>query len=261
VDDVTAVIETPKGSANKYDYDDGCSAFRLSAVMPEGTTFPYDFGIVPSTVSEDGDPLDVLIFLDAPVVVGCVLTVRLIGVIEAKQRKKGEDWIRNDRLLAVATLAHSHEHVQAIGDLRPRLVDEIEAFFFHYDQMNGKEFKTVSRGGQREPGSSSSRARRHSKRSWQPTATRSSTSGAISARDHVMSRLDAERDQIRTRTAEGRSRAKARGQHIGRPSKLTERRSRRPADTAPKVLHSRSWPRATMSGWRRFHGFSHERVS
>jgi hypothetical protein len=208
---------------------------------------------VDDVTAEDGDPLDVLVLLDAPVVVGCVLTVRLIGVIEAKQRKKGEDWIRNDRLLAVATLAHTHEHVQAIGDLRPRLVDEIEAFFFHYDQMNGKEFKTVSRGGQREPGSSSSRARRHSKRSWQPTATRSSTSGAISARDHVMSRLDAERDQIRTRTAEGRSRAKAHGQHIGRPSKLTDaqkaeaRRHRAEGATLKELAESYDVGLATIS--------------
>ena len=59
--EVTAVIETPKGSPNKYDYDAGCAAFRLTGVMPEGTTFPYDFGFVPSTVAEDGDPLDVLV--------------------------------------------------------------------------------------------------------------------------------------------------------------------------------------------------------
>lgn len=145
--EVTAVIETPKGSSNKYDYDDGCAAFRLSAVMPEGMTFPYDFGFLPSTVGDDGDPLDVLVFLDAPVVVGCVLTVRLIGIIEAKQRKKGEDWIRNDRLLAVATHAHAHEHIQTIDDLRPHLVDQIEAFFCHYNEMNGKEFKPINRGG------------------------------------------------------------------------------------------------------------------
>ena len=145
--DLTAVIETPKGSPNKYDYDDSCAAFRLSAVMPEGTTFPYDFGFFPSTVADDGDPLDVLVFLDAPVVVGCVLTVRLIGVIEAKQRKKGEDWIRNDRLLAVATHAHTHEHIQTIDDLRPHLVDQIEAFFCHYNEMNEKQFKPISRGG------------------------------------------------------------------------------------------------------------------
>ena len=145
--DLTAVIETPKGSPNKYDYDEECGAFRLAGVMSEGTTFPYDFGFVPSTIAEDGDPLDILVFLDAPAPVGCVLTVRLIGVIEAKQRKKGEDWIRNDRLLAVATHAHTHEHIQTLDDLRPRQVDEIEAFFCNYNEIKGSEFKPIDRGG------------------------------------------------------------------------------------------------------------------
>jgi inorganic pyrophosphatase len=145
--DLTAVIETPKGSPNKYDYDDSCAGFRLSLVLPEGTTFPYDFGFFPSTVGEDGDPLDVLVFLDAPVVVGCVLTVRLLGVIEAKQRKKNENWIRNDRLLAAATHAHTHQHIQTIDDLRPHLVDEIVGFFCHYNEFHGKEFKPLDRGG------------------------------------------------------------------------------------------------------------------
>jgi inorganic pyrophosphatase len=144
---VTAVIETPKGSPNKYDYDESCAAFRLAGVMPEGTTFPYDFGFIPSTVAEDGDPLDILVFLDAPVIAGCILTVRLIGVVEAKQRKKGEDWIRNDCLLAVATHAHTHQHIETLDDLRPRLVDEIEAFFRHHNDMKGSEFKPVNRDG------------------------------------------------------------------------------------------------------------------
>jgi inorganic pyrophosphatase len=145
--DVTSVVETPKGSPNKYDYDESCGAFRLAGVMPEGTTFPYDFGFIPSTVAEDGDPLDVLVFLDAPVVVGCVLTVRLIGVIEAKQRAKGQAWIRNDRLLAVATHAHTHQHIEALDDLRPHLVDESEAFFQHYNEMKGSEFQPIDRAG------------------------------------------------------------------------------------------------------------------
>ena len=62
--DVTAVIETPKDSRNKDDYDEGCAAFRLAGVMPEGSSFPYDFGFVPSTLGEDGDPLDVLVLMD-----------------------------------------------------------------------------------------------------------------------------------------------------------------------------------------------------
>ena len=70
-------------------------------------TFPFDFGFVPSTLGEDGDPLDILVLMDAPVVPGCVIRARLIGAIEAKQKAKGESWERNDRLIAVAVHALS----------------------------------------------------------------------------------------------------------------------------------------------------------
>ncbi|HYZ22262.1 MAG TPA: inorganic diphosphatase [Rhodopila sp.] len=145
--ELTAVIETPKGSRNKYDYDPRCAAFRLSGVLPEGMSFPYDFGFIPSTLGDDGDPLDVLILLDAPVVVGCVLTVRLIGVIEAEQRERDGEWTENHRLVAVATHARTHEHVQTLDDLRPGLLDEIEAFFEQYNQQSGKAFRPTGRGG------------------------------------------------------------------------------------------------------------------
>jgi inorganic pyrophosphatase len=143
--DIATIIETPRGSSNKFDYDESCGAFRLSDVLPEGSTFPYDFGFVPSTLGEDGDPLDVLVFLDGTVPAGCLITVRLIGVIEAKQRTKNGPWIRNDRLLAVAAHAHTHAHVKDLDDLRPNLLDEIEDFFRHYNEVNGKEFKPLDR--------------------------------------------------------------------------------------------------------------------
>ena len=145
--DLIGVIETPKGSSNKYDYDEAYAAFRLAAVMPDGSSFPYDFGFIPSTVGDDGDPLDVLVFLDAAAPVGCIVGIRLIGAIEAEQREKGKDWVRNDRLLAVAVKAQTHAHIHTIDDLRPRLLDEIEAFFRNYNDLNGKEFKPVSRSG------------------------------------------------------------------------------------------------------------------
>jgi inorganic pyrophosphatase len=145
-DDLAVVIETPKGSPNKYDYDPDCGAFRLAGVLPDGQYFPYDFGFVPSTLAEDGDPLDVLVLLDAPVPVGCVLTARLIGVIEAEQHEK-DGAIRNDRLLAVATHAHTHQHVKTLNDLRPKQVDEIEAFFVDYNRAKGKKFKPLKRAG------------------------------------------------------------------------------------------------------------------
>jgi inorganic pyrophosphatase len=145
--DVTAVIETPKDSPNKYDFDERCGAFRLASVMPKGSYFPYDFGFIPSTLGEDGDPLDVLVLMDDPAPVGCVLSIRLIGAIEAKQQEKEGEWERNDRLIAVAIAAHTHAHVQHIDELRPHLLDEIEAFFENYNRQRGKVFKPTARVG------------------------------------------------------------------------------------------------------------------
>jgi inorganic pyrophosphatase len=140
-DDFRVVIETPKGSRNKYDYDPDCDCLELATVLPEGMTFPFDFGFVPSTLGEDGDPLDVLVLMDAPVVPGCIIRARLIGAIEAKQKSKGESWRRNDRLVAVATHAQTHQTVKALNDLRPHLLDEIKAFFVDYNQLRNRKFK------------------------------------------------------------------------------------------------------------------------
>jgi inorganic pyrophosphatase len=86
--DLRVVIETPRGSRNKYSYDPDCDCMQLSTVLPEGMIFPYDFGFIPSTLGDDGDPLDILILMDEPVVPGCIVRTRLIGAIQAQQREK-----------------------------------------------------------------------------------------------------------------------------------------------------------------------------
>ena len=141
------VIETPKGSRNKYDYDPDCDCLELATVLPEGMSFPYDFGFVPSTLGEDGDPLDILVLMDAPVVPGCVIRARPVGAIEAKQKTKGEDWQRNDRLIAVAAHAQTHQNVQSLEDLRPHLIDEIQEFFIAYNRLRGRKFKPLALTG------------------------------------------------------------------------------------------------------------------
>src|ERR1700681_3262184 len=70
-----AIIETPKGCRNKFDYDPESGLFMLGGLLPEGMLFPFDFGFVPSTLGEDGDPLDVLVLMDAPADVGCRGTI------------------------------------------------------------------------------------------------------------------------------------------------------------------------------------------
>src|SRR5204862_6369582 len=101
-------IETSKGSRNKLRYNTEQGLFELSKVLPRGLSFPFDFGFIPSTVGDDGDPLDVLVLLDEPVPAGCRIPARLIGVVEAEQTKDGKAE-RNDRLVAAAPHSHDHE--------------------------------------------------------------------------------------------------------------------------------------------------------
>ena len=97
-----AIIETPKGSRNKFDYDPDSGLFMLGGLLPEGMMFPFDFGFIPSTLGGDGDPLDILVLMDAPAHVGCLIEVRIIGIIQPEQAGDGKTE-SNDRLLGVAT--------------------------------------------------------------------------------------------------------------------------------------------------------------
>jgi inorganic pyrophosphatase len=140
-DDLRVVIETPKGSRNKYDYEPDCDCMELSTVLPEGMIFPYDFGFIPSTLGQDGDPLDILILMEAPVVPGCIVRTRVIGGIEAKQKEKGGSWTKNDRLIAVATHAQTYQKAKTLSDLRPHLIEEIIEFFVDYNKLRNRKFK------------------------------------------------------------------------------------------------------------------------
>src|SRR3977135_2193578 len=141
-----AIIETPKNRRNKFDYDPDSNLFKLGGLLPEGMMFPFDFGFIPSTVGGDGDPLDVMVIMDEPAHVGCLLDIRIIGVIEAKQIEKGETET-NDRLLAVSVHSYSHENVSSIEQLNPSMLEQIEQFFVSYNLLRGKKFKLKSQGG------------------------------------------------------------------------------------------------------------------
>ncbi|WP_018263385.1 inorganic diphosphatase [Methylobacterium sp. WSM2598] len=145
--EVYVIIETPKGSRNKYAYDEEHQVFLLKGVMPEGMSFPYDYGYIPSTIGGDGDPLDMLVLMDAPAFPGCVITARVIGAITAEQTERDGRRERNDRLIGVASHAHTHGHVEALSDLRPKMIEEIEAFFEQYNRLTGKAFCPTGRSG------------------------------------------------------------------------------------------------------------------
>ena len=144
--ELTVVVETPKGSQNKYTYDPKVGGFVLGGVMPAGAVFPFDFGFVPSTLGDDGDPLDVLVLMDAPAFPGCIVACRLIGVIEAEQTE-GSTTERNDRLLAVAVKSMTHRSLQQLSDLNDDLIDQIEHFFISYNTVKGKTFTPKGRAG------------------------------------------------------------------------------------------------------------------
>ena len=140
--EITVVIETPKGHRNKFKYDQEKNAFRLSGVLPVGSSFPYDFGFVPSTKAPDGDPIDVLLLMDEPASLGCLVDARLVGVIEAEQTEDGKT-TRNDRLIAVATHSQDYSDLRSLRDVNPHLIEEIQHFFIGYNETRGKKFKPL----------------------------------------------------------------------------------------------------------------------
>jgi inorganic pyrophosphatase len=148
-DKLQVIIETPKGSRNKYAFDPEQRVLVLKKVLPAGMTFPYDFGFVPSTKAEDGDPTDVLVLMDEPAFPGCLLKCRLIGVIEGQQggKKKGN---RNDRIMAIEEANHSYAHVRHVNELGKRFVKELEEFFVNYHDLDGEKYKILDIKGPNE---------------------------------------------------------------------------------------------------------------
>ncbi len=140
---VNVIIETPKLSAYKYSYDHEYGLFRVARNLPAGCFFPYDFGFIPGTRGEDGDPLDVLVMLDQPTVPGCFIHIELIGVLEAMQKEKDGRVVRNDRLIGQMRIDGKRLGLSDIRDCGRVLQAEIEQFFISYNQFAGKKFKPL----------------------------------------------------------------------------------------------------------------------
>lgn len=145
--EINALIETPKGSRNKYDYEEKQGVFKLGGVLPSGASFPFDFGFLPSTLGEDGDPLDVLVLMDEAAFAGCLVPIRLLGIVEANQTERDGSTMRNDRFIAVASNYRQQEDLHELEDLAPTLMDEIEHFFVSYNTIKGKTFQPLQRSG------------------------------------------------------------------------------------------------------------------
>jgi inorganic pyrophosphatase len=140
------LVDTPKASAIKFKYDLEKRCYTIAHVLPPGTVFPYDFGSIPCTLADDGDPLDVLVLIEEPTFTGCLVSVRLVGVLEAKQTHEGKT-DRNDRLIGVAGESRTYRGVETMKDVPVRLLEEIEHFFVSYNEERGRSFRVLGRFG------------------------------------------------------------------------------------------------------------------
>jgi inorganic pyrophosphatase len=140
--DVRVVIETPRGSRAKLAYDPKLETFTLSKSLLVGLSYPHDWGFVPSTKADDGDPLDIMVVHDAATFPGLVLTCRIIGILEIEQKSKGRAE-RNDRLFAVPRKSHSEQALHDVRDLSKPIQEELEKFFIATDELEDKKLEII----------------------------------------------------------------------------------------------------------------------
>lgn len=145
-----AVIESPAGSRAKFELDRESGLFELHRMLPAGIAFPLDFGFIPSTLGEDGDPLDILVLSEASLPVGCLVTARLIGVIEAEQTQPVDgrpNTVRNDRIVARLEQSFAFRNVEELQQLGAGFAEELHRFFEVHAELRGNRFEVVAING------------------------------------------------------------------------------------------------------------------
>ena len=136
------VIETPRNSHQKYKYDKRSGSFKLSNLLPLGMCFPYDFGFLPGTKAEDGDPIDVMVISEFISFPGCRIDGRLIGVLTATQEEKGKA-IRNDRYFFIPENSVTFKHIDNIKDFPKEHLKQLLFFFITYNEEKNRKFNPL----------------------------------------------------------------------------------------------------------------------
>jgi inorganic pyrophosphatase len=142
---VTIIIETPKGKGLKYDFDPATGYFFLKKIMPAGMVFPFDFGFVPGTIGEDGDPVDVIVISEMESFPGCAMECRIIGALQAKQQERDGQTMRNDRYIAIPVVSQLYAEVNELTQFPKNIIDQLEVFFQTYNEQAGKKFSILER--------------------------------------------------------------------------------------------------------------------
>jgi|SRR6185503_4346767 len=145
------VVESPRGTALKLKYDARWKAMTVSRPLPLGTTFPFDWGFIPSTTGPDDDPLDALVLWDVSSHPGVVLPCRAIGVMQVEQNRANNDpsmRLRNDRILAVPEAARRERDFKGVDALPLRLREELEQFTLAATALEGKDVRVIGWGSE-----------------------------------------------------------------------------------------------------------------
>ena len=143
---INAIIETPKGSGVKYNFDEETGSFKLKKILPDGLVFPFHFGFIPGTLAEDHDPLDVLVFMDEASWPGCIIECKVVGVIKAEQKIENNTQ-RNDRIIVVPLVSKKYKTINSIFDFDKPVINETENFLESYTQQDKKQFQVIGKEG------------------------------------------------------------------------------------------------------------------
>ncbi|GMN13967.1 inorganic diphosphatase [Altererythrobacter sp. MTPC7] len=138
-------IECPKGNTHKIDLDKKLGIFRWALELPEGLTFPANFGFIPATLAEDGDALDVMVLTGSPLPSGTLVGVRPVAILRMEQEENGE-MVRNDRLIGVPPLSQTFGHVERLDELRDTMLWELGVFFRTYNELINRKVAILDPG-------------------------------------------------------------------------------------------------------------------
>jgi inorganic pyrophosphatase len=136
---VRMVVEIPKNSGNKYEYDSELGVFRLDRALYSPMHYPGDYGFIPGTLADDGDPLDVLALVEEPSFTGCLIEVRPVGILNMVDNEEADQ-----KVVAVPNRNPRYDQVHTMDQIFPHVRREIEHFFTIYKELEGK--KTQMRG-------------------------------------------------------------------------------------------------------------------
>ncbi|PTR00082.1 inorganic pyrophosphatase [Mucilaginibacter yixingensis] len=139
------MIESPKGFGQKFDYDEKENRFRLNKILPAGLVFPFDFGMIPHTRGEDGDPLDIIVLDEHGTFPGCLVDCRIIGAFQCEQTERDGRTMRNDRFFGVPEVSQLFSEIKELEEVPGAILNQLEHFFKNYNEQAGKQFKVIKR--------------------------------------------------------------------------------------------------------------------